>query len=115
MKNYKIYLISAQIGEETLYKIGHTKRRVEDRIRDFKTGNASQFDIIGVFNCNKYHITLEKRLHRHFDKQRVSGEWFQLEKSHIHSFGELCNRLWDEIDMLSTQNTYMLDKNIKLK
>jgi len=39
----KVYLISAQIGDEKLYKIGHTRRTVEQRIKEFRTGNASEF------------------------------------------------------------------------
>ncbi len=70
---YKIYLISAQINDEVLYKIGYTKRKVEQRIKDFKTGNASDFDIIGTFICDKYHITLEKRLHNFFRTKKISG------------------------------------------
>ena len=115
MSKINIYLISAQIGEEKLYKIGFTKRSVEQRIKDFKTGNASDFLIEQVFQCDKYHITVEKRLHNHFNSKHVNGEWFLLEKNDIYEFVRLCHKYWEETDILNNQNTWMLEKNIKFK
>ena len=45
-----VYLISAETNGKKLYKIGYTKRKVEERIREFKTGNSAVFSIIEVFN-----------------------------------------------------------------
>lgn len=115
MSNYKIYLISAEINEKILYKIGYTRRDVQQRIRDFKTGNASNFDIHGVYPCSSYHVTLEKRLHTHFSAKRISGEWFELDIDDVYNFGNLCKKYWNDINLLATQNTYLLDKKVKIK
>ena len=110
---YKIYLISAEDDTKTIYKIGYTRRKVEERINSFKTGNVSNFEIIATYNCDKYHSILEKRLHRHYKSKRIQGEWFQLEKSDINSFIDTCNNFWNDINVLQTQNTYLLDKKLK--
>lgn len=110
-----IYLISAQIGDEKLYKIGFTKRKVEQRIKDFETGNASDFNIEQVYQCEKYYLTIEKRLHKHFHEKNVRGEWFNLDKSDTYEFIRLCHKYWDETDLLNTTNTWMMDKNFKFK
>ena len=43
---YSVYLICAEIGGEKVHKIGYTRRTPEQRIKEFKTGNASDFYII---------------------------------------------------------------------
>lgn len=48
--SYNVYLISANIDDIKLYKIGFTKRNVEDRVREFKTGNCLDLQIEYVIN-----------------------------------------------------------------
>jgi len=113
--NYNIYLISAEINEQKSYKIGITKRRVEDRIRDFKTGNSSKFDIEQIFTTDKLGLSIEKRLHKHFADKQIQGEWFNLDKQDIYDFLKLCSKYKEELTLLNESNTYMLDKGIKFK
>lgn len=112
---HKIYLISANFEGNKLYKIGYTKREVSERIKSFETGNVSDFEIIDIFECVKYHSTLENRLHKYFAKKKVRGEWFSLDKDDVDSFQITCNRLWNQIEFLSTENTYIVDRGIKFK
>ena len=46
---YKVYLVSSEINNKKLYKIGYTRREIQDRIREFKTGNASNFEVVSYF------------------------------------------------------------------
>ena len=44
-----VYLISSYINGEILYKIGMTKRSVEKRLKELKTGNAADLAIVNIF------------------------------------------------------------------
>ena len=59
----KIYLISAKIDDSdgifTRYKIGFTKRDVESRIKEFRTGNCSEFIIIHIYTPDDYPVSIE--------------------------------------------------------
>ena len=103
----KIYLICAEIGGEKLHKIGYTKRTIEQRIKEFKTGNASDFYIVDSFQ-SKWGTKVESQLHRHFRNKKLSGEWFKLSDSDISKFRELCERIDSNLDIIS-KGTYYLD------
>lgn len=60
---FNIYLICAEIDGKKLYKIGYTRRSIQERIREFKTGNASEFYIVDSFQ-SKWGTKIEARLHR---------------------------------------------------
>ena len=62
---YTVYLICAEIDNKKLYKIGYTKREPEQRIKEFKTGNASQFYIIETFQSN-WGTKIEAQIHKYF-------------------------------------------------
>ena len=46
---YKVYLISSTIEGDTCYKIGYTKRNPQNRIKEIKTGNASDLELVDFF------------------------------------------------------------------
>ncbi len=115
MEIYNIYLISAEINDQMLYKIGFTKRKVEKRIKEFTTGNASNFEIVHIFECKKYQHRLEKRLHSKFKKSKIKGEWFKLNNDDINSFLKTCQTIWDELDYIQKNNLYLSEKNIIIK
>jgi hypothetical protein len=45
----KVYLISSELNNHTLYKIGITKREVKDRLKELKTGYCCYLNIVNVF------------------------------------------------------------------
>lgn len=110
-----IYLISAEIGEEKYYKIGITKRKVEQRIKDLKTGNPADFNIEKIYRTDKYANSIEKRLHSKFKSKKIDGEWFILEHEDIQKFESLCDQYYETFNMLQEDNTYIQDRNIKFK
>ena len=100
-----IYLISNSLYEETLYKIGITKRAVSERLKDFKTGNPNDFNIVHVYVAENYAHTIESTLHRRYKTKRVSGEWFELNQSEVDSFLNDCELLYQNFLMLSESST----------
>lgn len=111
----KIYLISTFFEGRTLYKIGYTKRKVEDRIKEFRTGNCSEFDIVKVFEPKDYCVTIENALHKHFHSKKINGEWFDLSEEDVRSFENICKDKYEMFKMLNDQNTYIQHSNIKMK
>ena len=104
-----IYLLCAEINGEKLHKIVYTKRSIEERIKEFKTGNASDFYIIDSFR-SKWGTKIEAQLHKTFKQKRVRGEWFNLTDEDLLSFKEKCQILHDNFEIISNNNTYYLDK-----
>ena len=85
---YNVYLICAEIGNEKLYKIGYTKRDIEKRIKELKTGNAADFYLVNSFE-SKWGTKIESILHRSLRSKKVSGEWFLLDENDISSFSRI--------------------------
>lgn len=116
MKNQrKIYLISAKINDQIFYKIGYTKRDVDQRISEFKTGNCSEFDIVHIYKPNDYPVTIERALHKHFNEKKIDGEWFELNEDDIENFPDLCESMYEKYNDLCNNNTYLQDNNIQFK
>lgn len=106
---YSVYLICAEIGGEKVHKIGYTRRTPEQRMKEFKTGNASEFYVVDSFK-SKWGTKIESQLHRRFKPFKINGEWFQLNDEQIKSFNNECQLIHDGLEIISTQNTYYLDR-----
>lgn len=104
-----VYLISSEINGKVLYKIGITKRNIEDRIKEFKTGSASEFRIVDSFS-SKWARKIEAGLHRAFRQKRISGEWFDLCDGDLSSFRERCETMHAGLDSIEKNNTYYIDR-----
>ena len=57
-----IYLISSEINDSTLYKIGITKRNINKRLTELKTGNPATLTVIHTFK-SQYAPKIEKHFH----------------------------------------------------
>ena len=110
-----IYLISAFLGEERLYKIGITKRKVEKRIKELQTGNPAEFNIENVYVADNYAVNIEKNLHRYFREKKINGEWFYLDQDDIDQFTELCEMYYETFDLVQNNNTYIEERGITIK
>lgn len=104
-----VYLISSDTNGNILYKIGHTRREVEKRVSEFRTGNAAVFEVVDVFT-SKWGTKIEAHLHRHFRIKRVGGEWFSLEGSDLLEFRRLCQQIHDNLNTIEENNTYYIDR-----
>lgn len=106
---YNVYLICSEVEGKNLYKIGYTRREISMRIKEFKTGNASEFYIVDSYQ-SKWGSKIEAQLHKHLRTKKISGEWFNLSKEDIDHFKENCKKIHDNLELISTQNTYYLDR-----
>lgn len=104
-----VYLISSETNGSTVYKIGHTRRAVEKRISEFKTGNSAVFEVVDVFT-SKWGTKIEAHLHRHFRLKKIKGEWFDLCESDLLDFKKLCQQVHDNFSIIEESNTYYIDR-----
>jgi len=81
------------------FKIGVTKRKIEDRLKEIQTGNPGEVFVMRTFESN-YPYKLEKMMHRHFNSKRTLNEWFCLNVDDVTSFTETCRKYESIIDGL---------------
>jgi hypothetical protein len=111
---YKVYLISSTIEGDTCYKIGYTKRNPQNRIKEIKTGNASDLELVDFFE-SKWGTQIEAKLHRHFCEKKISGEWFRLTAYDLIKFREICEQSHNNFELLSKNNTWFQNSKIHKK
>lgn len=107
-----VYVLSAEINNKKSYKIGYTRRQVEDRIREFKTGNASDFIVVYKFESN-WSSKIEAILHRKFSDKKINGEWFDLTSDDLIEIYKCCNLHHKNFEAL-LNNTWVIDRGFKL-
>ena len=110
-----IYLISCILSGEKVYKIGYTKRNVEQRINELKTGNPISFNIEKVYIADKYGTSIETNLHKHYITKKIKGEWFSLDEKDVEIFEELCDKFYNNFDIIQNNNTYLEESGFKFK
>lgn len=108
---YNVYLISCGDGTNKKYKIGYTKNEVNERLKQLKTGNSESLTIEKVFK-SKWGTKIESILHRQFESQNISGEWFNLSESQVNNFQTECMRLENFIKDLLNNSTFKNPKTI---
>ena len=98
-----IYLLKDQVG---YYKIGFTKKIINERIQGLQTGNSGNFDIIHIFKTN-HNRRLETALHNIFKNKHVLREFYDLNKEDINNFINICNSLEKGFDDIKNyENKY---------
>ena len=107
-----IYLISSEIYNETLYKIGISVD-VKKRLKQLKTGNPATLTIVSQFE-SKWAFKIEANLHNRYHNKNISGskEWFRLNDNDVSEFLDNCKMIHDNFEFLSLNNTWMIDKKI---
>lgn len=110
-----LYVISADYNGEVCYKIGVTKKDVNERIKQFKTGNCSNFNIEYVFRKDSCIFTIEKRLHKLFMNKQIDGEWFLLNFEDLEKIPSICEKYYNIYKSMNETNMYMKDRNTKFK
>jgi hypothetical protein len=104
-----IYLISSETNGQKLYKIGITRRAIEVRMKELKTGNAAELAIVDSFQ-SKWATKIEASLHRQFKRKKISGEWFELSEQDLSDFRGKCMLLHENFDLMERSNTYVIDR-----
>ena len=112
----KIYLIMTEDANgEQLYKIGFTKREVHKRIKEFRTGNSSDFHVLHIFEPEDFACTIERKLHLKFNDKHVKGEWFGLDSDDVKLFPELCTKYYEQCKYIQDSNSYMDEMGYRMK
>jgi hypothetical protein len=106
-----IYLISSELNNNTLYKIGITKNNANKRLKQLKTGNPATLTVIHTFNT-KFAYKIEKHFHITKQSSNVGGEWFNLTEDDINNFIPQCKQIHDNLEYLSKNNTWIIDKKL---
>lgn len=107
---YTVYLIKNL--DDNQYKIGYTRRSVEQRIKEFKTGNCNHLKVIHQFE-SIWGTKIEATLHRRFGTKKIEGEWFYLEKEDVDNFLIECINLDKNFKILNELNSYVLEKGFR--
>ena len=104
---YNVYLMKVYENEEGnyLYKIGRTKRKVEERLKEFKTGNPN-IEFVTSFK-SIWGTKIESYLHKIYKSKNVSGEWFLLTEENVNSFLSDCKKIHDGLEIINNDNTYI--------
>lgn len=105
-----IYLICSEIEGEKLHKIGFTRRDINVRLKEFKTGNGADLYLVDSFK-SKWGTAIEVSLHRSFKSKKVSGEWFKLDDNDVKTFKEKCQSIHDNLTFIEDNNLYYREKN----
>ncbi len=106
---FHIYLVCSEINGQKLHKIGYTRRTIEQRIKEFKTGNASDIYLVDSFQ-SEWGTKIEAQLHRIYKSKKIGGEWFDLTLEDIFDFKDHCQKIHDNLTLISKHNTYYLNK-----
>lgn len=106
---FSVYLVCSEINGQKLYKIGFTRRLPEKRIKEFKTGNASEIYLVDSFQ-SEWGTKIESMLHKIYKSKKIEREWFDLNVEDIKKFGTYCQSIHNNLKLISEQNTYFLDK-----
>ena len=106
-----IYLIASELNNQTVYKIGITKRNINKRLNELQTGYPATLSVIHTFESN-YAPKIEKHFHISKASANVGGEWFQLSQQDIIEFIPQCKQIHDNLNLLAKHNTWIIDKQL---
>ncbi len=106
---YNVYLISNSQGH---YKIGFTRRNVNDRIRELKTGNSEEIQLISEYSSD-WGTKIEAALHRKYKKKKINREWFELNEYEVENFLLDCHKIHEGLEYLSRENNWVKEKGFR--
>jgi len=103
---HNIYLFRNK--DENQYKIGITKKPVQERIAQLQTGNPNEIMFVESFETS-HGYKMENALHNHFRMKRTSDshEWFELSDEDVKMFYSTCERLESNLSFIREHNTYV--------
>lgn len=93
-----VYLITEE-NDNGNYKIGSTRKNINERLKELQTGNSNKLVISKYFECDKP-FNLEKMLHRYYKKSNRLNEWFNLTDEEVNNFKNVCQKYYNIIESL---------------
>lgn len=103
-KSY-VYLIADTLNEG-IFKIGVTKGKIENRIKQLQTGNAGELYIFDYYET-EFPYFIEKRMHIKYRDNNVNSEWFKVPLEEALKFKELCSEEEKLVDIMKDNHFFM--------
>lgn len=102
-----IYIIREKRGQDypPTFKIGYTRDRPENRMKELITGNPTAFEVLHIFEGDEED---EKALHKLFGSYNVQGEWFEL--TYERMFEVVVNYFFNERRIIPENERELPDK-----
>lgn len=107
-----MYLISNTDDYETVYKIGFTRKKPMNRLKQLQTGSKGDLKLIHTFETD-YGAKLENALHKIYQPYRVRNEWFEISAEKVDEFLFYCNKLENNFNFLKDNKNPFFEKWIK--
>lgn len=108
MKGY-VYLL-CDWGKDGAYKIGVTRGKIENRIKELQTGNSGEIVMCSYYPSD-YPFFIEKTLHQRYGKNKLLNEWFELDNDEALKFKDRCKEVENMVDAL--KDNPFFGKNLK--
>ena len=102
-----VYIV--KVETENKYKIGYTRKKLEERIKALQTGCPDNIIPIYEFESN-YATKLESFLHRGYKQSRISGEWFDLTEEDLESIKKSCELFESNMETLTKHDNPFIHK-----
>ena len=93
-----VYLLGDSLNEG-VYKIGVTRKKIEDRIKKLQTGNAGEIYLVDFYETN-VPFFLERRLHMKYYGNKENGEWYKLPLSEAENFKNNCKEIESIVEIM---------------
>ena len=103
-----VYLLCELGDTSERYKIGVTRRDVEQRMKEHTTGNSNPIHLVDKYESDIY-IKIESWLHRKYGScKTVDGgtEWFNLPDEDVIKFSKTCKEVEAIIRNLMENNHF---------
>jgi len=102
---YTVYLIELNDGVRR-YKIGYTKKSVQQRLKQLQTGAHSELRIVDQYE-SKWGTKIESVLHKTYFRRKTNGEWFDLTEEEVVSFKSECEKIHSNLELMVRENTWV--------
>ena len=97
-----VYLIESVRDYDTVYKIGYTRKSSKNRSKQLQTGNDGNLKIVHEYHTH-HKLDLESALHRLYSHCKIKNEWFRLNMDDVIRFPETCNKIENNLDLITNQ------------
>lgn len=89
------------------HKIGFSKNHPERRVKQLKTGNSNNINLLNFYETSNYQ-KLEKWLHGSFANQKTeaNNEWFTLTNEQVSGFINSCKKADETIKFMMENNPF---------
>lgn len=104
-----VYLLCDSSKENT-YKIGATRGKIGNRIKNLQTGNSGDISIVHIYET-EHPFFIENILHKRFKHKLIKNEWFGLDSEDINNFINNCIEI--ENIIYAMKDNYFFKKIIK--